>query len=155
MVKLKEEEKKQLQQEKAASEYEAKKDRADKSAGVAKQGVLQQVKAKSEKNKEVKEKAASTIAPIKTSATLHDLEVLLYPLVTEKAVNMIESENKITFVVNDNIGKSEVKKAVEEAYGVKVIKINVVRDMKGRKKAIVKLDKKNKASELATKLGVL
>ncbi|MFA6065458.1 MAG: 50S ribosomal protein L23 [archaeon] len=86
---------------------------------------------------------------------MDDLNVLLYPLVTEKAVGMIEAENKITFVVNDNSSKTDIKKRVEEAYGVKVVKINVVRDMKGRKKAIIKLDKKNKASELATKLGVL
>jgi len=113
---------------------------------------------KQEKNKAAKEKKAAeakTEHVLARTATLHDMEVILYPLVTEKAVNMIESENKITFVVSDNSGKNEVKKVVEEAYGVKVKKINIVRDMRGRKKAIVKLDKKFKASELATKLGVL
>jgi ribosomal protein L23 len=40
-------------------------------------------------------------------------------------------------------------------YNVKISKINVVRDMKGRKKAIVKLDKKFKADEVAMKLGVI
>ncbi|HPM85868.1 MAG: 50S ribosomal protein L23 [Candidatus ainarchaeum sp.] len=89
------------------------------------------------------------------TATLHDLKVILHPLVTEKAVNMIEAENKITFIVSDDSTKEEVKKVVQEAYGVKVVKVNIIRDMKGRKKAIVKLDKKFKASELATKLGVL
>ncbi|MFA6268652.1 MAG: 50S ribosomal protein L23 [archaeon] len=92
---------------------------------------------------------------MKTHATLADLEVLLYPLVTEKAVGMIESQNKITFIVNDNASKPEIKKRVEEAYEVKVREVNIIRDMKGRKKAIVKLDKAFKASELATKLGVL
>ncbi|VVB76339.1 50S ribosomal protein L23 [uncultured archaeon] len=135
MVKLKEEEKIQLKSEQEAKE------------------APKEIKSKSEKNKEAKDKAAKTV--MSKTATLHDLDVVLYPLVTEKAVNMIESENKITFVVNDTSGKAEVKKAVEEAYGVKVVKINIIRDMKGRKKAIVKLDKKNKASELATKLGVL
>jgi ribosomal protein uL23 len=135
MVKLKEEEKIQLK-----SEQEAK-------------DAPKEIKNKSEKNKDAKDKAAKMV--MSKTATLHDLDVVLYPLVTEKAVNMIESENKITFIVNDYSGKTEVKKAVEEAYGVKVVKINIIRDMKGRKKAIVKLDKKNKASELATKLGVL
>ncbi len=135
MVKLKEEEKIQLKSEQEAKE------------------APKEIKNKSEKNKEAKDKAAKIV--MSKTATLHDLDVVLYPLVTEKAVNMIESENKITFIVNDYSGKAEVKKAVEEAYGVKVVKINIIRDMKGRKKAIVKLDKKNKASELATKLGVL
>lgn len=138
MVKLKEEEKKQMLQEKNTLDQAEKKEARNKS----------------DKNKAAKDKIAEG-SPLTKTATLHDLDVLLYPLVTEKAVNMIEAENKVTFVVDDRAGKSEVKKAVEEAYGVKVIKINVVRDMKGRKKAIVKLDKKNKASELATKLGVL
>jgi ribosomal protein uL23 len=135
MVKLNEEEKKQLEQEKQVTAKE-------------------HVKTKDEKNKEVKEKAKAQL-PIKTNATLEDLEVLWYPLVTEKAVGMIESENKITFIVRDTASKPEIKKKVEEAYGVKVVQINVIRDMKGRKKAVVKLDKKNKASELATRLGVL
>jgi len=138
MVKLKEAEKKQLESEKGAANASEK----------------FEVKNKSEKNKEAKDKAAANVQ-IKTNATLDDLNVLLYPLVTEKAVGMIEAENKITFVVNDSSSKPEIKKRVEEAYGVKVIKINIIRDMKGRKKAIIKLDKKNKASELATKLGVL
>ena len=116
---------------------------------------------KQEKNKEAKAKKADVKSDVKVenvlakTATLHDMEVIVHPLVTEKAVNMIEAENKITFIVNDNSTKSEIKKVLQEAYGVKVVKVNVIRDMKGRKKAIVKLDKKFKASELATKLGVL
>jgi large subunit ribosomal protein L23 len=121
-------------------------DQADKmSAGVAKPGVLQH--AKKEETKPVK--------VLTSAATLHDLDVILYPLVTEKAVNMIEAENKITFIVNDNATKPEVKKVLEEAYGIKVNRVNMLRDMKGRKKAIVQIDKKFKAGELATKLGVL
>jgi ribosomal protein uL23 len=138
MVKLKEAEKKQLESERGTAKNQEKVD----------------IKNKSDKNKDAKEKMAEKVT-IKTNATIDDLNVLLYPLVTEKAVGMIEAENKITFVVNDNSSKTDIKKRVEEAYGVKVVKINVVRDMKGRKKAIIKLDKKNKASELATKLGVL
>ena len=93
--------------------------------------------------------------PIKTNATLEDLDVIFHPLVTEKAVNMIEAENKITFIVADKAGKDSIRKVVESAYGVKVDKINIIRDRKGRKKAIVKLKKGFKAEELATKLGVL
>jgi ribosomal protein uL23 len=80
---------------------------------------------------------------------------VLYPLVTEKAVNMIDSENKITFIVNKNTNKKKVKEIIERVYNVKVDKINMVRDMKGRKKAIVKLKKEFKANDLATKLKIL
>ena len=122
-----------------------------------KQAAQEASKSKQEKNKEAKAKKADVKVEtvLAKTATLHDMEVIIHPLVTEKAVNMIEAENKLTFIVNDNSSKSEIKKVLQEAYGVKVVKVNVIRDMKGRKKAIVKLDKKFKASELATKLGVL
>ena len=111
---------------------------------------------KEDKTKTAEVKADAKVEKVlKSTATLHDLDVVLFPLVTEKAVNMIEAQNKITFIVNDNSSKPEIKKVLENAYGIKVTKINVLRDMKGRKKAIVQLDKKFKASELATKLGVL
>lgn len=134
MVKLNEEDKKQ-----AKAEANAQKDKEEKAAATGAQKGAQDAKA----------------APIKTNATLADLNVVYFPLVTEKAVNMIDAENKITFIVADKAGKKEIKKVVEGAYGVKVEKINVVRDRKGRKKAIVKLKKGFKAEELATKLGVL
>jgi ribosomal protein uL23 len=82
-------------------------------------------------------------------------EIILYPLITEKAVNMIETENKICFIVNKKAGKTEVKKAIETLYNVKVDSVKTINDMKGRKKAIVRLNSKYKADELATKLGVL
>ncbi len=82
-------------------------------------------------------------------------QVLLYPMVTEKAVNIIEEENKLVFVVAKKAAKHEIKKEVESLYEVKVDKVNIVNDMKGRKKAIVKINKKFKANDIAIKLGVL
>ncbi len=112
---------------------------------------IEEIPAKAEK----KEKKEKQVKEVKTNVTLADLELLLHPLVTEKSVNMIESENKITFIVAENANKKLVKKGIEAAYGVKVEKVNIVRDMKGRKKAIIKLKKEFKAQDLATKLKVL
>lgn len=82
-------------------------------------------------------------------------EVIMYPLITEKAVNMIEAENKICFIVNKKAEKKQVKEAVETLYKVKVDSVKTINDMKGRKKAIVRINKAFKADELATKLGVI
>ncbi len=82
-------------------------------------------------------------------------EIILFPLITEKAVNMIEAENKLCFIVNKRATKADVKKAVEETYTIKIDSVNVLLDRKGRKKAIVKVNKKFKADEIATKLGVI
>lgn len=86
---------------------------------------------------------------------LKSFEIIKYPLISEKAVGFIESQNKLTFIVNERAAKGEVKKAVESLYKVKVDKVNVIKDLKGRKKAIVQINKKFKAPDIAMKLGVI
>jgi large subunit ribosomal protein L23 len=73
---------------------------------------------------------------------------------TEKAVNLIESENKLTFIVNLKANKYKIKKAIEELYEVKIDKINLLITSNGLKKAVVKLTPEDKASDLAIRLGI-
>ena len=73
---------------------------------------------------------------------------------TEKSVNLLSKENKITFYVDYNANKHQIKQAVELLYGVKVSKVNTLIDKKG-KKAYVKLAPEFKATDLASKLGVM
>jgi large subunit ribosomal protein L23 len=82
-------------------------------------------------------------------------EVIFYPLMTEAASLMVEKDNKLIFVVNVKAGKSDVKKAVEELYEVKVDKITVLTTPQGEKKAFVKLKPEYRASDVAIKLGIL
>ena len=105
-----------------------------------------------EEKKEVK-KGKKSIEEIE--AELLGFSILKYPLITEKAVNMIEAENKLVFVVDRNATKTSIRNAVETVYKVKVNKVNIIRDMKARKKALVTIDKKFKADDIATKLGVI
>lgn len=86
---------------------------------------------------------------------LEDFGYIQYPLMTEKAISLIEKENKISFIATPKATKTDIKKLVEKVYKVKVSKVNVVNDMQGRKKVTVKLDKKFKAEDLAAKLGVI
>lgn len=83
------------------------------------------------------------------------LDIILYPLITEDAVSLIETENKLTFIVDIKANKKEIKKAIEELYNVKVDKVNTCITMDGRKKAYVKLKPEFKASDVAIKLGIL
>lgn len=98
-------------------------------------------------------------APAKSSKgfamDLEDFGLIQYPLMTEKAITLIEKENKLSFIATEKATKTDIKKLVEKVYKVKVDKVNVVNDMKGRKKVTVKLNKKFKAEELAAKLGVI
>ncbi|MCJ7456321.1 50S ribosomal protein L23 [Candidatus Bathyarchaeota archaeon] len=82
-------------------------------------------------------------------------EVIRYPLISEDAVTLIESENKITFIVDVEASKNDIRRAVEELYEVKVDRVNSVLTPEGRKKAFVKLAPDYKASDLAVRLGVL
>lgn len=121
----------------------------------AKKNTVKKIKAQEEKKKVIKEVKKKQISMDLGEGRPKLYEVLEYPLITEKAVNMIEAENKLVFVVNKNAEKSDVKKAVEALYQVKVDKVNIIRDMSARKKALVKINKAFKAEEIATKLGVL
>ena len=84
------------------------------------------------------------------------MSILIKPIITEKATNNSELFNRYAFVVKKSANKVEVKKAVEDAYGVtiesvktmnypvkrntKYTKNGIVQAMKGAyKKAIVQL----------------
>jgi large subunit ribosomal protein L23 len=78
-----------------------------------------------------------------------------YPLLSEDAVTLLESENKITFIVDQKSDKHDIKRAIQELYEVRVEKVNTLLTPDGEKKAFVKLSPDFKASDLAVRLGIL
>jgi len=86
---------------------------------------------------------------------LNPHEIIIRPVSTESAIERIEKENKLTFIVNINSNKKMIKDAFEKLYGVKVEKVNTYITPNGEKRAIIKLKKEYSASELATKIGLL
>ncbi|MBI2499276.1 50S ribosomal protein L23 [Candidatus Woesearchaeota archaeon] len=81
-------------------------------------------------------------------------QILKYPLSTEKSVKLMESENKILFVVDKKASKKEIKTAFEEMFKIKVLSVNTS-IQKGLKKAYIKLPVENPAIDIATKLGIM
>jgi large subunit ribosomal protein L23 len=53
-------------------------------------------------------------------------DVLVRPVITEKVNSQMERSGRYTFVVDKRANKLEIKKAVEEFYGVKVNDVNTV-----------------------------
>jgi large subunit ribosomal protein L23 len=53
-------------------------------------------------------------------------DVLVRPVLTEKVNGQMEKSGRYTFQVDKNANKLEIKKAVEEFYGVKVADVNTV-----------------------------
>jgi large subunit ribosomal protein L23 len=55
------------------------------------------------------------------------MNILLKPIVTEKMTSQGDKFNRYGFIVARNANKIEIKKAVEELYGVTVESINTMR----------------------------
>jgi len=81
--------------------------------------------------------------------------IVKYPLLTEKAIGKIETENKLVFVTDRKATKRQIKWAVENAFKVKVIHVTTMINQKGQKRAWVKLAKEFSASDIATRLGMM
>jgi large subunit ribosomal protein L23 len=62
-------------------------------------------------------------------------DIIKRPLITEKSSDLQARENKYTFEVDYKANKIEIKKALEEMYKVKVLKVNTSR-VKGKVKKV-------------------
>lgn len=90
--------------------------------------------AKKEPKKEVATKEEETEVKkekIKLPAQSIAYKILVKPLVTEKSA-VAESMNKYSFVVMAGASKFQIKKAVEDVYGVKPIIVNII-NVEGRR----------------------
>ncbi|HHT82394.1 MAG TPA: 50S ribosomal protein L23 [Acholeplasmataceae bacterium] len=83
---------------------------------------------------------------------MRKFEIIKEPIITERSMQLVETNNSYTFVVDKKANKVEIKKAIEQIFNVHVVSvrtINVVPKKKrmgqyegytsGYKKAIVKL----------------
>ena len=57
--------------------------------------------------------------------SLHPGEILIRPVVSEKSYHQI-TENRYTFKVHKDAHKTQIRQAVEELFGVKVERVNVI-----------------------------
>ena len=61
-------------------------------------------------------------------------DIIIRPIITERSMSSV-AEKKYVFEVAPNAGKIEIKKAVEEIFGVKVAAVNTV-TMRGKAKRL-------------------
>ena len=80
--------------------------------------------------------------------------IIEHPLVTEKAMDDMDFENKLQFVVNPDATKPEIRDEVEERFEISVENVNTQVTMKGKKKAVVRLSEEDDAQEVASRIGV-
>ncbi len=82
-------------------------------------------------------------------------KIIIRPVQSEKALRLIEEANTLTFIVARTATKPDIKRAVEKAFGVKVVKVNTLITPRGEKKAYVKLSPEHSAADVAARLGLL
>ena len=79
---------------------------------------------------------------------------MIKPITTEKAVRLIELNNTMVVEVDRRDSKTEIKKEFEEMFKVKIESINTLIRL-NKKYAYIKLNVKNPAIDIATKLGMI
>jgi len=81
-------------------------------------------------------------------------KIVKHPLSTEKSIRLMESQNKLIFVVDMDADKGIIKKAIESMFKAKV---NSVRTYisRGEKRAYIKFADESPAIDIATQLGLM
>lgn len=97
-------------------------------------------------------KLAKTLKDKINKQTPHD--IVRYALSTEKAARNMEQHNTLVFYVDSKANKPQIRKAVAELYGKKVVKVNTLNCRKG-KKAYVKFADEGVAIEIASQIGLI
>lgn len=62
------------------------------------------------------------------------MEIMIKPVVTEKATAISEKQNRYTFRVSPEANKAQIKNLVQSLYGVKVVDVNTM-NYDGKKKS--------------------
>jgi large subunit ribosomal protein L23 len=83
------------------------------------------------------------------------MSIINFPVSTEKALRMMESENKLVFDVDINATKNDIKAAIEKELKAKVASVRTVITVKGQKRAYVKFTQETPAIDIATNLGLM
>jgi ribosomal protein L23 len=81
-------------------------------------------------------------------------KIIKYPLSTEKSIRLMESQNKLIFVVDIDADKKMIKGAIEDMFKAKVENIKTY-VQGGKKRAYVKFSNANPAIDIATQLGLM
>jgi len=80
--------------------------------------------------------------------------IVKHPHVTEKAVDKMDFQNKMQFIVDIDAEKAEIAEEVEDRFGVTVLKVTTMVTPQGEKKATVQLSEDDDAQEIASRIGV-
>ena len=75
-------------------------------------------------------------------------DIIYSPVITEKSALKVQNDNVYTFKVAKSATKSEIKKAIERAFGVKVVSVNTL-NTKAKKRRVGRYAGKTKTYKKA------
>lgn len=70
-------------------------------------------------------KKAAVAKEIKSNANVHDFDVIIRPVITEKSMILMQTQNKVTLEVKKDANKVQIRHAFEHIFGVKVTNIAI------------------------------
>ena len=82
-------------------------------------------------------------------------QVLSFPHMAEKSMALVDTQNKMVFIVKRESTKDQIKQAFEKLFEVKVESVNTEITITGEKRAFIKLQSGYSAADIATRLGIL
>ena len=65
-------------------------------------------------------------------------KIIIKPLLTEKMAILEERENKYAFIVSSGSNKTEIKKAIQDKFDVRVLKVGIINQLGKHKQMTVK-----------------
>jgi large subunit ribosomal protein L23 len=80
--------------------------------------------------------------------------IIIRPQLSEKTMNQIYDNNRISFVVRRSANKKQIKEAFQELYDVTVSKVNTHITPRGEKIAAIDLVDDDAAEDIAVRMGV-
>eukprot|EP01123_Difflugia_compressa_P010672 TRINITY_DN396_c0_g1_i6.p1 TRINITY_DN396_c0_g1~~TRINITY_DN396_c0_g1_i6.p1 ORF type:complete len:316 (+),score=106.73 TRINITY_DN396_c0_g1_i6:114-1061(+) len=86
---------------------------------------------------------------------LTKFSILRHPLATESAMQQIENNSTLVFIVDQRANKKQIKDAVFKMYNIQAAKVNTLIRPDGQKKAYVRLTADADALEVANKIGII
>lgn len=98
---------------------------ATKSAPVQKTDKTEKPKVNEEKSAPKTKEVKKEIKKSGKTASILSNKIILRPVVTEKSAGM-EGQNKYSFYVDIRASKFQIKRAIQEVYGVAPIAVNVI-----------------------------
>ncbi len=81
-------------------------------------------------------------------------KIVKHPLSTEKSIRLMESQNKLIFIVDIDADKGIIKKAIESMFKAKVDSVRTYIS-RGEKRAYIKFAEESPAIDIATQLGLM